>query len=320
MQEGGMRLGTDTMKAPERQPRAGPALEDAPVGIGAEQPILREHQRAQLPPTLWLGALLTGTLIVAAMLAPLIAPYPMDQINAVMRLTPPGPDHWLGTDALGRDLFSRLLHGARLALQGAIIGTATAGALGIPLGAAAGYWGGRLDRLLSRLVEVWLGLPPLLVATVLVARAGPSLTHAMLALGVASAPAFYRITRSRILILRRQAYVEAAAALGADPVRIMARHLLPNSLPSLLVVATTRMGRFVLMGGALSFVGLGAQPPQPEWGLLLAEGRASLTSAPWLSLYPGIAITLAVLGLTMLGEGLATWLDVRPARSPQRPG
>jgi ABC-type dipeptide/oligopeptide/nickel transport system permease subunit len=269
---------------------------------------------AAVPPALWLGALLTGMLILAAALAPLIAPYPVDLINGAARLSPPNPAHRLGTDALGRDLFSRILYGARLALQGALIGTASAGALGIPLGALAGYWGGRIDRLLSRLVEVWLGMPPLLVATVLVARAGPSLTHAMLALGVASAPAFYRITRSRIMILRHQAYVEAAAALGAGPIHIMARHLLPNSLPSLLVVATTRMGRFVLMGGALSFVGLGAQPPQPEWGLLLADGRASLATAPWLSLYPGIAITLGVLGLTMLGEGLSAHLDIHIPR------
>jgi ABC-type dipeptide/oligopeptide/nickel transport system permease subunit len=268
------------------------------------------QSHAPVPPALWLGMLLTATLILAAALAPLIAPYPPDLIHRAARLSPPGPEHWLGTDALGRDLFSRLLYGARLALQGAIIGTASAGVLGIPLGALAGYCGGRLDRLISRLVEVWLGMPPLLVATVLVARAGPSLAHAMLALGVASAPAFYRITRSRIMILRHQAYVEAAAALGAGPIHIMARHLLPNSLPSLLVVATTRMGRFVLMGGALSFVGLGAQPPQPEWGLLLGDGRASLATAPWLSLYPGIAITFGVLGLTMLGEGLSTYLDM----------
>ena len=277
-------------------------------------------RQTRLPPTLWLGALLTGVLIVAATLAPLIAPYPVDLINGAARLSPPNAAYRLGTDALGRDLFSRILHGARLALQGALVGTATAGMLGIPLGALAGYCGGRTDRLLSRLVEVWLGMPPLLIATVLVARAGPSLTHAMLALGVASAPAYYRITRSRMMILRRQDYVEAAAALGAGPVRITLRHLLPNCMPSLLVVTTTRMGRFVLMGGALSFVGLGAQPPQPEWGLLLAEGRASLATAPWLSLYPGIAITFGVLGLTLLGEGLATWLDVRVARSTQRPG
>jgi peptide/nickel transport system permease protein len=271
-------------------------------------------RQTRLPPALWLGALLTGVLILAATLAPLVAPYPVDLINGAARLSPPSPAYRLGTDALGRDLFSRILHGARLALQGALVGTATAGILGIPLGALAGYCGGRTDRLLSRLVEVWLGMPPLLIATVLVAHAGPSLTYAMLALGIASAPAYYRITRSRIIVLHRQEYVEAAAALGAGPVRIILRHLLPNCMPSLLVVTTTRMGRFVLMGGALSFVGLGAQPPQPEWGLLLAEGRASLATAPWLSLYPGIAITFGVLGLTMLGEGLSAHLDIHTPR------
>jgi ABC-type dipeptide/oligopeptide/nickel transport system permease subunit len=272
------------------------------------------HRRTNL--SLGVGAVLTALFVLVALLAPVIAPYPPDMVIAAARLSPPSPEHWFGTDVLGRDLFSRVLYGARLALKGAAIGVGIAGLIGIPLGLVAGYRGGWLDRLLSRAIEIWLGLPPLLVAIIVIARIGASFTNAMVALGLVSAPAFFRLTRSRVRVLRRQGYIEAARALGAGHGRIMRRHLLPNIAPSLIVIATMRMARLILAGGALSFVGLGAQPPKPEWGALLAEGRDYVGSAPWLALFPGAAITLVALGLNMVGEGLTTWLDVR---APSRP-
>ncbi len=276
-------------------------------GAGFAQTVRWAAER--VPLSLWVGLALTISLLSAAGLAPVLAPHAPDAVLAGPRLDPPNTNHWLGTDALGRDMLSRVLHGARLALAGAVLGVGSATILGVPLGMLAGYHGGRLDHLLSRLVEIWLGLPPLLLATIFVARTGPSFINALLALGLVSAPSFYRVARSRVLSIREQGYIRAARLLGASDAHIIARHLLPNSVPSILVLITTRVGRFILAGGALTFVGLGAQPPQPEWGGLLAEGRHYITAAPWLAIYPGVALTLTVLGLNMLGEGLRDLVD-----------
>jgi ABC-type dipeptide/oligopeptide/nickel transport system permease subunit len=199
-------------------------------------------------------------------------------------------------------------------LTGALLGVGTAAALGVPLGLIAGYSGGWVDGLISRVVEIWLGFPPLLLAIIIVARVGPSLKNAVIALGIVSMPSFFRITRSCALKIRRSGYTEAARALGAGHPRVVLRHVLPNIASSLVVLTTMRMGRFVLAGGALTFVGLGAQPPTPEWGALLAGGRDYLTTAPWLALFPGGATMLAVLGFNLLGEGLRDLLEVQNRR------
>jgi len=268
-------------------------------------------RRRRVSPSLAIGALLTLALLVAALTAPWLAPYAPDQVMAGERLAPPSADHPFGVDMLGRDLLSRVWHGARLAVNMVVVSLAIAALGGISLGLPAGYYGGWIDQILSRLMDVWLAFPGLLLAVVVVARLGPTLDNAMIALGLMSAPGFYRLTRTLTLSARRTAYVEAARAVGVSDAAIMLRHILPNISSSLIVLATSRAGMLILAGGSLSFVGLGAQPPQPEWGALLATGRNYLDSAPWLAVYPGLCLTLAVIGLNLLGDGLRDALDPR---------
>jgi ABC-type dipeptide/oligopeptide/nickel transport system permease subunit len=188
-------------------------------------------------------------------------------------------------------------------------GVTLAAALGVTLGLAAGYYGRMVDRLLSRLVEVWMAFPGLLLALVIVARLGPSLSHTLIALGVVGMPSYFRLVRAVTLSARHQAYVEAARAVGLTNGRIIRRHILPNALPGIIVLATMRMGMLLLAGGGLSFIGLGAQPPQPEWGAMLATGRDYMQVAPWLALFPGLCLTVAVVGFNLLGDGLRDALD-----------
>ena len=199
---------------------------------------------------------------------------------------------------------SRVLYGAQLALTMACVGVGVSGALGIIPGLVAGYRGGRTDQLLSRVMDVWLAFPGMLLALVIVARLGPSFRNAILALGIAGAPGFFRLTRNLALSARHAAYVEAARSIGATDGRILLRHILPNLSAPLLVLVTSRAGVLLLAGGALSFLGLGAQPPAPEWGALLATGRTHMDTAPWLAIFPGLCLTLAVVGFNLLGDGL----------------
>jgi ABC-type dipeptide/oligopeptide/nickel transport system permease subunit len=262
-------------------------------------------------PSLAVGGLLVAALLLVAVLAPWLAPFAPDQVAAGAPLQVPSPAHLMGTDALGRDLLSRVIYGARAALLLAGIGVGVAALLGIAPGLAAGYFGGWSDRALSRAVEVWLAFPGLLLAVILVARLGPSLSNAALALGIASAPGFFRLARAETMCAKSGAYIEAARSLGANHHRIVFRHILPNILPSLIVLATMRAGTLILAGGGLSFVGLGAQPPAAEWGALLAQGRDAMGDAPWLALFPGLAIMLTVAGLNLLGDGLRDWVEIR---------
>ena len=269
-----------------------------------------------LTPSLWAGGLVVALILLVALLAPQIAPFPPEQVLSGARLEPPGPLHPFGTDSLGRDLLSRVLFGARIALETALMGLGLSAGLGISLGLVAGFYGDWIDQLLSRVIEIWLAMPGLLLAIVIVARMGPSLRNAALALGVIGVPSFFRLARGGTLSARETEYVTAARALGATDARIVARHILPNLAPSLVVLATIRLGVLVLAGGGLSFIGLGAQPPQPEWGALLADGRSYMGVAPWLAIYPGLCITLTVAGLNLFGDGLRDMLDPwgRPGR------
>ena len=257
----------------------------------------------------WAGGVVIAVLILVALSAPWIAPFPPDQVLSGGRLEAPGPIHPLGTDALGRDLLSRLLHGAHIALETALLGVGLSAGLGISLGLVAGYFGDWFDQLLSRAVEIWLAMPGLLLAIVIVARLGPSLHNAALALGIIGVPSFYRLARSGARSARETEYTAAARAIGATDARIILRHILPTLAPSLIVLLTTRLGVLVLAGGGLSFIGLGAQPPEPEWGALLADGRSYMGVAPWLAVYPGLVITLTVAGLNLFGDGLRDMLD-----------
>jgi ABC-type dipeptide/oligopeptide/nickel transport system permease subunit len=258
---------------------------------------------------LWVGALICGLVLFAALSAPLIAPYSPDRIMAGPRLAPPNTSYRMGTDVVGRDMFSRVLYGAQIALLMAGFSVAISALLGLAPGLLAGYRGGWLDQVISRFMDVWLAFPGILLAIVFVARVGPSLSTAVVAIGIISAPGFYRLARSLALSVRRTAYVEAAHASGCSEAHIILRHVLPNVAPPLIVFATMRAGTAILAVGGLSFLGLGAQPPSPEWGAMLAAGRSMMAAAPWLAIYPGLCLTVTVVGLNLLGDGLRDLLD-----------
>lgn len=252
----------------------------------------------------WVGGVLFSVVVLAAVLAPLLAPYPPDQLLPGARLLPPGPAHLFGGDAFGRDLFSRVLFGAQIALRMSFLAVMLSAVPGIFLGLLAGYYRGWIDQVLSRLMDAWLALPGMLFAILIIACTGPSLDGAILALGLAGIPSYYRLTRATALSLVQAHYIEASRAMGAGGPWIIIRHILPNMLTSLVVLTSLRMGTMLLAGSGLSFVGLGAQPPDPEWGALLAEGREYLDVAPWVVFFPGAAITLTVCALNLLGDGI----------------
>lgn len=274
-------------------------------------PMAHLHRRSRYSPSLLVGAFLVALFLLSAAFAPLILTYPPDQVGAGESLAAPSPAHPFGTDLLGRDMFSRVLFGARTALLMATMGVGLAASLGIVAGLAAGYYGGGVDQGLSRLMEVWMAFPGLLLALIIIARLGPSLQNAAIALGIVTAPGFYRLTRSSTLCAKHTGYVEAAFSVGAPDRRIILQHILPNIAPSLIVLLSMRFGLMILAAGSLSFIGLGAQPPQAEWGALLANGRDYIGQAPWLALYPGLAVTATVVGLNLLGDGLRDLLNPR---------
>lgn len=250
------------------------------------------------------GILLLGAAAAAALAAPLLTPYAPDAINSGARLAPPSAAHLFGTDAFGRDLLTRVVYGARLALKLSMLSVLISAVPGILLGLAAGFYRGWVDQVISRLVDAWLSLPGLLLALLVIARTGPSLDGAILALGITGVPGFYRLVRSGTISLCQLPYVEAARSVGVPDRRLMLRHILPNLLSSIVVLTTMRLGSFLLAGGGLSFIGLGAQPPDPEWGAMLAEGRDYYGTAWWLFAFPAGAMILTVMGFNLLGDGL----------------
>lgn len=255
-------------------------------------------------PNLVIGGILVLLLILGATFASLLSPYPPDQMKPMIRLQPPSLEHPFGTDIFGRDMYSRVLHGARIALRMSILSVLLAAIPGVWMGMLAGYHRGWGERLLSRVMDAWLSFPGLLLAIVFVARLGPSLNTTVIALGVVGIPSFYRMARSGTISTSHMLYVEAARASGVSNTRILLRHILPNLASPLIVLLTMRIGTMLLAAGGLSFIGLGAQPPLPEWGALLAAGRDHLDTAWWLALAPGMAFTLSVMGFNLLGDGL----------------
>lgn len=305
--------------------RAEPGLGMKAVGRKAASPT-RRAQRATRHAVGWtmarlnlaLGGLLVGGLFLAALLAPVLAPAPPDAIAPALRLSPPSLAHPFGTDTLGRDLLSRVLYGAQTALLMALPSVFLGALPGIALGLVAGYYRGGLDQVLSRVMEAWLSFPGLLLAVVLVAQLGPSLGTTIIALAVVGIPAYFRMTRNGTLSARQAQYVEAARAIGLGDGRILLRHILPNLASTLVVLLTMRLGAVLLAGGALSFIGLGAQPPTPEWGSMLAAGRDSMSRAWWVALFPGLAITASVMGFNLLGDGLRDALAPEQANHRHR--
>jgi len=255
-------------------------------------------------------AVLVGVVVVAA-LAEQLAPYPPLKMSILEAMQPPSAAHWFGTDQFGRDILSRVIHGARLSVPLGFIPVVIGSALGTFWGLIAGYLDGWPRRLIMRGVDVLLGFPLFLLALFIVAMLGPSLVNAMLALGLAGMPAYARVVYSSVLSVRERDYILAARALGTSEFAILIRHVLPNVVAPVVVVATLGMAYAILTGASLSFLGLGAQPPTPEWGAMVFEGRDYLRVQWWISTLPGLMIALAVLAVNILGDGLRDALDPR---------
>ena len=257
------------------------------------------------------GLCVIAAFIVLAIFAPLIVPYdPIATTWALVR-KPPTAAHWFGTDDLGRDVLARVVYGSRASLAAGAISVSIALAIGVPLGLLAGYRGGFVDSLISRLTDAMLACPFLILAIALAAFLGPSLRNAMIAIGVSATPIFIRLTRGQTLSVKVEDYVEAARAIGNPPWRIALFHILPNILPALLVQATLSIAAAIIAEAALSFLGLGQQPPAPSWGSMLNSAQRFLTNAPWMAIWPGLAIFLVVLSFNLIGDGLRDALDPR---------
>jgi peptide/nickel transport system permease protein len=248
-------------------------------------------------------------MLVTGLLAPFIAPYGYSAQSLLQRLQPPSPAHWLGTDGFGRDVLSRVIWGSRVSLQIGFVATALALVVGTALGSTAGYFGGAADTAIMRAAEAFLAMPALFLILVVVALFGASLANTALVISLVTWAQVARVVRAECLSLRGHEFVDAARALGAGHARILGRHLLLNALPVIIVQATLLLGQTILIESALSYLGLGAQPPLPSWGNMVVEGRQFLASAWWIAAFPGVAIFLTVLGFNLFGDGLRDALD-----------
>lgn len=260
-----------------------------------------------------LGLAILVVMVALAVCADWIADYDTNVtgMNMAERLQTPSAKHWFGTDSYGRDVFARIIHGSRLSLSLSIFAMLAAVAIGSIIGAIAGYYGGRVDDVLMRLMDILLAIPPMLMSISIVAALGHSMVNLMIALSLAYIPVFARVIRSSILTVKGQEFIEAAKACGTSNARIILRHIIPNAIGPIIVQATLVMGSTILIISSLSFMGMGIQPPQPEWGTMLYEGRDLIRTSPYLVIFPGIAIALAVLSLNLLGDGLRDALDPR---------
>lgn len=259
------------------------------------------------------GLFLLLAMITIALCADFIADYDGRVIgqNIKERLNPPSASHWFGTDHFGRDIFARIVHGSRISLSLSIIAMVFAVAVGAIIGAIAGYYGGKIDDIIMRFMDILLSIPPMLMSISIVAALGQSMVNLLIALGIAYVPVFARVIRSSILSIKGQEFIEAAKACGTSDRRIILKHIIPNAIGPIIVQATLAMGSVILIISSLSFMGLGVKPPAPEWGTMLYEGRDFLRQAPYLTLFPGAAITIAVISLNLLGDGLRDALDPR---------
>ncbi len=260
-----------------------------------------------------LGLVIIVIIVLLAIFADQIANY--DQVvikqNLRMRLKPPSAQHWLGTDEFGRDIFARLVHGARVSLKVGILAVGIAIAIGGFLGAVAGYYGGKLDNIIMRIMDIFLAVPSILLAIAIVSALGPNLLNLMIAVSISSVPRYARIVRASVLSIRDQEFIEAARAIGANDARIICRHIIPNSLAPVIVQGTLGVAGAILSTAGLSFIGLGIQPPAPEWGSMLSGGRQYLRYAWWVTTFPGVSIMITILSLNLLGDGLRDALDPR---------
>lgn len=270
--------------------------------------VLRAAHRRPLAAS---GALVVGLLLLSALAAPLLATHDPHAQDLAARLLPPSGEHWLGTDQFGRDVYSRMLYGARVSLSVGFVAVGLYVSIGVLVGSVAGYYGGWVDALLMRLVDVLLCIPTFFLILMVIAFVGPSVWNIMVVIGLTSWADVSRLVRGEILSLKEREFVLAVRGLGASDARLLLRHLLPNALGPVLVVATLGVGSAVLVESSLSFLGLGVQPPHPSWGNMLLEGKHHLIDAWWLVTFPGLAIFLTVLGYNLLGEGVRDWMDPR---------
>jgi peptide/nickel transport system permease protein len=262
----------------------------------------------------WLGVIgliIVLTLIVLAIFAPLIAPYDPLAQNLAQRLQPISWQHWCGTDSLGRDIFSRIVYGSRVTLLIVGLVVVTVGPLGLILGCVAGYYGGFVDRLLMRVTDIVLAFPKLILALAFVAALGPGLENAIIAIAITSWPPYARVARTETMVIRNSDYIAAVKLQGASSLRIIMLHVVPLCVPSVIVRSTLDMAGVILTAAGLGFLGLGAQPPIPEWGAMIAAGREQIFDQWWVATFPGLAICIVALGFNLLGDGVRDALDAR---------
>ena len=274
-------------------------------------PASQAGRRSRVPANLLWGATILVVVIALAIAAKWIAPYPYDEMQIMTRLKPPSLAHWFGTDDYGRDVLSRTLIGARLSLAMGLGATAFCLAIGVPIGLYAGYRRGRIDELVMRTMDVLLSFPPILLGLLVLAVTTPALWKTVLAVGAVYVPAIVRITRGVTMELAQEEFVLAAKARGDGSAYILLREILPNAWPPIAVEGSLRITFAILLGAALSFLGMGAQPPSSDWGLMISEARAFVDRAPWIALAPGIAMCITVVAVNLLGDGLRQILDPR---------
>ena len=268
-------------------------------------------RRLRREPSAIIGAIIIALFVILAIFAPWIAPYDPNASDWMVVREAPTLTHLLGTDDLGRDVLSRVIYGARASLAAGVVSVVVALAIGVPLGLAAGFFGGILDTLISRLADALLACPFLVLAIALAAFLGPSLENAMIAIGISAMPIFIRLTRAQTLVVRNEEYIAAALSLGIGNFALITQHILPNVLAPIIVQATLTMAVAVLAEASLAFLGLGQLPPAPSWGSMLDVARQFLSEAPWMALFPGLAIIAVVVGFNLLGDGLNDALNPR---------
>lgn len=275
----------------------------------SERPIVVTWRRLKKNKLATLGLVIIVLMIILAVISPWIIPYKVDAVNLKTKLASPSAEHWFGTDELGRDIFSRLLYGGRYSLQIGILGVLISAGGGILLGSIAGYFGGSTDNAVMRLMDVLQAIPGIVLAIAISATLGPGLTNCIIALSISAIPNYARMTRASILNVRKMEYLEAATSINCSNTRIIIKHVLPNALSPLIVQSTMGIAGTIMGAAMLSFIGLGVQPPTPEWGAMLSAGRNYLRDYPHLCIFPGVTIMIAVLSLNMLGDGLRDALD-----------
>jgi peptide/nickel transport system permease protein len=285
----------------------------AEAAAAAFKPRASAWRRLARHPAAVAGAVVIALFVVMALAAPWIAPYdPIATSFSAVRKAPSAA-HWFGTDEIGRDVLSRVVFGARASLLAGVVSVLISLTVGVPVGLLAGYAGGATDLVVSRITDALLACPFLILAIALAAFLGPSLTNAMIAIGVSATPAFIRLTRATALAVKQEDFVMAARAIGNPPWRIALRHVLPNIVPPLTVQATLAIAAAVIAEASLSFLGLGQQPPQPSWGSMLNTAKDYIDNAPWMAVWPGLSIFLLVLSFNVVGDGLRDALDPRQA-------